>query len=227
MISKGANINIPIDDGQVGAFVEICKRWKDDIELLELCLTAPNDGVNKENMEMNQTPGGLRPIHYISSLWTTVQSLKLMKQYGADLTSQTTMGVTPLMYCIHDRYDHVEHDYDVGLDSITYLIEQHVPLEMTDNKENTALHYLCVIRIHNMSGLQLFVNAGANVNAKNRDGTSPLHHIAHNWKNNIDALRFMVDHGADLNAALNKGRTVLQLLNSHWTNKSYMELFTE
>ena len=58
--------------------------------------------------------------------------------------------------------------------------------------------------------VKLLIDAGADVNAKNNDGKTPLHII----KKSETIAQMLIDAGADVNAKNKKGYTPLHLLHS-------------
>ena len=54
---------------------------------------------------------------------------------------------------------------------------------------------------------EYFIQKGADVNAKDKDGNTPLHLAAMNGK--IDVAKVLLKHNADVNAKNNEGRTAL------------------
>lgn len=61
---------------------------------------------------------------------------------------------------------------------------------------------------------------GAEVNAANRNGTTPLMYAktAAIGSGDISLLRLLIAHGADVNARDNRGRTALEYLESNTTS---------
>lgn len=72
-------------------------------------------------------------------------------------------------------------------------------------EQNTTIKYL--------------IKNGANVNAKDRNGQTPLL-IYISQSNNLDIIKYLVEHGADINSKDNYGNT--PLINA--TNKNYSEI---
>lgn len=59
----------------------------------------------------------------------------------------------------------------------------------------------------NLADTELYLQKGADVNARNKDGLTPL--IAAADKGHLEVVKFLVEKGADVNAKDNNGRTPL------------------
>ena len=63
---------------------------------------------------------------------------------------------------------------------------------------------------------EVLLKNGADVNAKNKDGDTPLHHAARN--SNYNTVEVLLKNGADVNAKNKNGDTPL-----HWAEKESMK----
>ncbi|WP_025771383.1 ankyrin repeat domain-containing protein [Thioalkalivibrio sp. HK1] len=87
-----------------------------------------------------------------------------------------------------------------------------VIVDSNDNERWTVLHIAAMQRNDSISTL---IDAGADVNAKNSDGDTPLHlvFLKNEWDVDdvIDTIHTLIDAGADINAQNNDGDTVLHI----------------
>jgi ankyrin repeat protein len=74
----------------------------------------------------------------------------------------------------------------------------------------------------NIEAVKQHLAAGTDVNAKGRDGWTPLHNAARNGHKEI--VELLIDNGADVNAKHILGETPLHLVNSHRKPKEIIEL---
>ncbi|WP_265033965.1 ankyrin repeat domain-containing protein [Wolbachia endosymbiont (group A) of Sicus ferrugineus] len=65
---------------------------------------------------------------------------------------------------------------------------------------------------------EYFIQKGADVNAKDKDGNTPLHLAA--MKGKIDVVKILLEYNADVNTKNNEGRTALY----YAANNNHQEL---
>jgi len=78
-----------------------------------------------------------------------------------------------------------------------------------------------------MAIVQLFVENGADVNAEDDDGYSPLHYLFfyyHQKKDLFEILQFLLENGADINVKDKDGWTPLHYLCSNYNNDNLMDI---
>lgn len=90
--------------------------------------------------------------------------------------------------------------------------EDGVIIESDDDERWTVLHIAAMQR---NGSIPVLIDVGADVNAKNIDGDTPLHiaFLKSEWDHHavVDTIRTLVDAGADINAKNNDGDTVLHI----------------
>ncbi|KAK7094483.1 hypothetical protein V1264_006040 [Littorina saxatilis] len=127
----------------------------------------------------------------------------LLIDLGADVNVSVTSGwegrQTPLFCACHTGLIRT-----VGL-----LLKHNAVIDAINKWKQTALHRACQCKSPTASAdiNRLLLDAGADVNAQDMLGRTPLHFAA--WDGNTETLRRLIHHEADLNATDNEGRTPL------------------
>ena len=93
------------------------------------------------------------------------------------------------------------------LDVLDYLLARHVDPNAHGADGETPLHLACWPSPHSIDFATHLVDAGADVEAKDRAGQTPLHRAARD--HNHDVLQMLIAKRADLHARDNAGTTVL------------------
>lgn len=85
-----------------------------------------------------------------------------------------------------------------------FLISQKVDVNLSDNQYETPLHKSCLMG--SIEFVKVLIENGANVNAINYEGKTPMHHVCD--EKNCDAItRLLLDNGADMHALDIYGRS--------------------
>jgi len=94
------------------------------------------------------------------------------------------------------------------INTFIYLVEKGLSTGVTDTNKNTPLHLLSG-NSQDLELLNYFLENGAEINAKNKKGFSPLHiSIANNKK---EIINFYLEKGADFSLTDNNENTILHL----------------
>ena len=84
-------------------------------------------------------------------------------------------------------------DYDITLEEADELIKNGANVnEQHHHDQCTPIFY-----VKNLKIIELFIKHGANVNAKDKNGFTPLFHIRDKY---VDVAKLLIKHGADVNA---------------------------
>lgn len=106
------------------------------------------------------------------------------------------------------------------------LIEAGGEVDIRNESGQTALHRAMLNHLHVrcLAPVQRLLRAGANPNILDKNGTAPLHNLAH-WekKNSADALKLMQKFGADIDIRDNQGMTTLLRAARFGSNPAVMQ----
>jgi hypothetical protein len=97
-----------------------------------------------------------------------------------------------------------------SVDDVRYFLERGEPVSQRDHNANTPLH-LAIWWNRNSDVFKYLVSQGADINAVNRWGWTPLQDtvVSHGNRRSAEDVRFLIEHGADVNARGLDGQTPL------------------
>jgi len=142
----------------------------------------------------------------------------LMNAGDCDLNATGEGGWNPVLVAAYTC------DLD-GLDSLCQAAKDgKVDLEtpQKEAKGYRALHFAAASKDHPKEAITKLLDAGADVNALNDNGQTPLH-IATFW-DNIEAVRLLLERGADKTIKNKSGRTAAELA-IHYDYVDLLEVF--
>ncbi|RYP78372.1 hypothetical protein DL771_000557 [Monosporascus sp. 5C6A] len=137
---------------------------------------------------------GVAPLH-CAAMSGNVDAVRTLIETGATLDVLDASGNTPLHWAAYKGHE----------DVVKYL-QQDANKKLRDNNGRTALHLAAIAGIK--EAVKLLIGVGADKEAKDRVGVTPLHYAAENGHEAV--VRFLViEAGADKKAKDNNGRTPL------------------
>ena len=97
-----------------------------------------------------------------------------------------------------------------SVDDVRYFLERGEPVSQRDHNDNTPLH-LAIWWNRNSDVFKYLVSQGADINAVNRWGWTPLQDtvVSHGNRRSAEDVRFLIEHGANVNARGLDGQTPL------------------
>nr|WP_296488196.1 ankyrin repeat domain-containing protein [uncultured Acetatifactor sp.] len=200
MLKKGVNVNLTQDQPSVAGttLLHIACEYGFP-EMVRLLMEAgADDTLQNEREETAAHMTVSRNVRYKTiSAETRVEMIKLLEH--VDIPGKK--GITPLM---------AAQDYDLHASYILtpVFIEKGADVNRTDNAGNTAL-LLHAIWYCDKAVVKAMVNAGYEINARNKDGNTILHYAIKNKSS--EAARYLLKKGADYTIVNEKQITPLQM----------------
>ncbi|WP_282039244.1 ankyrin repeat domain-containing protein [Saccharicrinis aurantiacus] len=190
---KGFNANIADNNGRSALHYIYEVYWTDKLDLLISTLIDNNGDINKQDSDGN-TP--LMLVILNDKQYVLPSLLK----YKPDLELANSAGSLPL----HEAFK----CYDTSIARL--LIDAGVNINSRDTRNNTPLHVIAGSRRENKSiFIDELINKGADVNAINIDGETPLFTAIK--KHKLNRAELLVNNGAKINAVNKYGRSPLHL----------------
>jgi ankyrin repeat protein len=208
LINKGARVNARDNNGRTplhylaGAQAQINKLVRDP----DMVTILVNHGADINAVDNS----GLTPLHYaVSASGSFKESgfedvVESLITHNADVNALDSYGLRPLHYAVIRQC--------IGVIRLL-LAKEEIAVDAQDNLGRTALHYAAgadfatTYRFQEWPAdiVQLLLDHGADINARDSIGRTPLFYVLLDPDNN--GIKFMVERGADLYCADNRGYT--------------------
>ena len=152
---------------------------------------------------------------------------KLLVEKGSYVNLQNKEGRTPLFLSVKNKHEQlikllIENEADVRIGYKENSTERFY-LVRGKNRGRAAWHYIAGEQVNEPEIIDLLVQSGANVNAQDAEGFTPLHMAA--IHGNLKIVKKLVDLDADVNIVATDGKNATELahLNEELEIKEYLE----
>jgi ankyrin repeat protein len=188
LLDHGANVDAENTKGQTPLQQAFELSSKDQVDIIQLLVERGAD-VNTRDMD-HQTP-----LHFASSS-QRLEIVRALLDHGANVNAENTKSQTPLRHLLEET-DGSEDGFSV----VQLLVECGTDVDTEDYNPETQLH---VASYHHQLGwVRAFLNHGADVNAKDPWGQTPLHQVFRDPSKynpgDYVILQLLLKHGADVN----------------------------
>ena len=178
-------------------------RFDDGQTPLHLASIAGHEAVAKYFIANNaltniQDSTGASPLHE-AVRYGRVELAKLLLNSGADINAKDNLGKTPVLLIIPE---------EKRSELYTLLASYKANLGVKDMYGDTVLHTATMTSVP-VSILDTLISGGAEINARNKDGVTPLALAIEN--NEEEHIKFYSENGADINSKDTNGTTPLIL----------------
>lgn len=143
-----------------------------------------------------------------------ISIVKILIDYGADVNAKNETGDTPLHYAVlFDEISFIKSELRLGLDvRLTgFGSDAEIPRNQSDVKYERLIS-LNIVDPSQKEIVALLLNNGADINATNNEGNTPLHDASDNGL--LDIVGLLLERGAKSNLQNNNGKTPLDLAGS-------------
>lgn len=194
LLSKGVNPNLANQEGNTPLWLAAVSGFTASMRLLIENGADVNSKLieNKENSSQNQV--GQTPI-YASIEMGNIKAVDYFIKNGAKMDNQDQAGRTPLHYAVEKG--------KLKYDLVTCLLRANPPMDIQDNKGNTAFHLACLRG--DSSLVALLLNNKPQLELPNQDGLTPL--LLAMQRGDLEIVKLLL--AADANPAATSGENTL------------------
>lgn len=133
------------------------------------------------------------PLHYCAVVGF-IEGAKVLLDAGSQINAQTRMKETPLIFGLATKQ----------LETVRFLISARADVNQTGLHRKTPLFF-----VTDTDSAELLIDAGADVNFEDDEGSTPLHEAAKEGR--VEVGRVLLKRGAKVNAINNHKQTPLHV----------------
>lgn len=183
-----------------------------DIDKVQAAITATPGLVKKKDRNG-------RDLLYYAITGNQKDIAELLLHKGSNINDKNVNG-EPVIFLL--RYANSGKDMS---DMMKLLIDNGADIKQTDKHKRSILHEIWQMRINNTNTISLLI-ANGDVNAKDDNGSTPLHITAGSTDIKIvDVAKMLLARGADINAKNNFGDTPLHRASAAVPQNKNMVIF--
>ncbi|KAF7291606.1 ANK-REP-REGION domain-containing protein [Mycena chlorophos] len=162
----GGDVNYLATDGKTALYSAI---WAGNMPSARLLLEA---GANP-NVHNNRRI----PLHAAAAYSADTDALVMLLNAGANIDAQDYFGQSALHHAISQLHDSDADKTEIRMDTISELLARGADVNLTNNSQETPLHWACRLPVATMGPLvELLLRngAGASVEKMSNDGRTPV-----------------------------------------------------
>jgi ankyrin repeat protein len=228
LLEHGANIHARNKEDQTTTQLLLTNIWShsphsDCIDVIRLFLER---GVDVDSsVDSNHST-----MLHLASFWRNLKLIQLLLDHGANINTQDNDDQTPLQ----KLWANIAHPgpQDDDIDIIRLFLERGVDVDSSvDSNHSTMLHMASFWR--NLKLIQLLLDYGANINARDNDDQTPLQKLWTNFKyseprdGDIDIIRLFLEHGTHVDSSMDSNHSTMHHMASYWGSLELVQLLLD
>lgn len=152
-------------------------------------------------------------LYFLCAKYNQYNSVKTLIEAGANVVDKQHHTTT-----LH--YAAVCHKNNMK--TIQVILDAGLSVDFAALGGDTPLHTAC--KENSPHAIQNLILCGADINARNKAGETPIFELVKSGRAKLETLGFMKEHGADLAVTTRSGRTISDMLSYNPNKKKVMEI---
>ncbi|QBH95038.1 ankyrin repeat domain-containing protein [Limnobaculum zhutongyuii] len=199
-LATGIDVNASSKEGITALMVAADQKRQDVVELLLAHQANP----------MDKTRLGITPLMFAGSFSENPQIVKLLIDAGSDVNAKDNENNTPLMILAGKPFAVYKDSSTISDLEIPAPQPEHYQNTKNESSDSQRTNTPIASKTEKLESARWLLNAGAEVNAKNKEGMTPLMYASRKAiRQPTDLLSLLIDAGAEVNAQNNSGMTAL------------------
>lgn len=205
----GESSNLKYNKLLTKEFTDVCLSCQTSMIIDEQLMTRFEELVNDERVDVTsiERNQGISPlftfVHYLSAHPNVFELAQLLILKGVDVNGKGSIFNRHDWTPLHALSKNEQLSGELKMELVRLLIKNGADVNIKDGiAGRSPLYNFCLYyKNDNLDDiLQLLIDSGANVNSKDKYGSTPLHELCKNYReNNLIYVARLIENGADVN----------------------------